>query len=774
MHFRRISQLFVITLMLVALVLVNCCQRLAAQTATTRVTASTDLSRPVFVTAPPNDTERLFIAEQHTGIIRILNLNTDTLLQTAFLDLGGLSTGNEQGLLGLAFDPNYATNGYIYVNVTTSADGGDTHVRRYQVAGDPAVSNVIDANSVTEIISYNQPQGNHNGGWIGFGPNDGYLYIASGDGGSGNDSGNGHTANIGNAQDLTNNLLGKMLRVDVNGDDFTDINRNYAIPASNPFAGAGVAGDDEIWSYGLRNPYRSSFDRATGDLWIGDVGQNRKEEINFQPAASAGGENYGWRLREGTIETPSVGGDPPVGHVEPIYDYEHLASVEPDPNFRGNVVIGGNVYRGPVEAFQGHYFFSDAGSANIWKLDPEAIDPRASVTRVNDLLLANEGSVGRLSSFGEDTNGNLYLMELGGEIFRVTTASQDAVWNGDDATAGTAGDGATWGDANNWTRGGSIDEAFVAEDHVVFSGGSSNTTVSLEADRTVSAATFQAPYKLQDNTLQVLSGNIAVDENVIATLEANLSAESSDHSLRKLGAGTLLIEGSATQLVVTSGTLGGNGTLEYVTVEAGATLAPGDSVGTLDIVNSLVLESDATLAIEIGGTQLDSYDQVLVGDTASLDGTLQVSLIDDFVPQAGDSFGFLVVSGGAGGMFSELELPDLNENLEWLINPGGVTVSLLVNSTIEGDFNNDGDVNAEDLIAWQDNFGTSGQAARSQGDADGDGDVDGADFLRWQESFTDSPAGGILPSAIVPEPMTLSLIFSAAIAFLSPRHAGVR
>ncbi len=742
-----------------------------AQTSTERVTGSSDLDRPVFVTAPTGDTDRLFIAEQHTGIIRILNLNTGSLFQSAYLDLSGLATGNEQGLLGLAFDPDYANNGYLYVNVTTSAGGGDTHIRRYQVAGDPAVSNVVNILSETEILSYNQPQGNHNGGWIGFGPNDGYLYIASGDGGGGNDDDSGHTAGIGNGQDITNNLLGKMLRIDVHGDDFAgDSNRNYAIPANNPFVGQ--TGDDEIWSFGLRNPYRSSFDRATGDLWIGDVGQVRKEEIDFQPATSPGGENYGWRLREGTIATPGVGGNPPPGHVEPIYDYDHLRSVEPDPNFRGNVVIGGNVYRGPVAAFQGHYIFSDAGSANIWKLDPEAIDPRASVTRINNLLLSDAGSVGGLSSFGEDAVGNLYLIELSGEIFRVTTSSENSVWNGDDATAGTAGDGTNWGSANNWTRGGTVDQSFAAEDHVVFAAGSSQSNVDLGADRTVSALTFQAPYTLQNNSLRVLSGNVTVDVGVTATIEANLQAETVDHSLRKLGTGTLLVDGTAGQTVVKSGTLGGEGTLDYLTVKADATVAPGASIGMLEITNSLVLETDSTLAIELAGSNIGEFDRLIVGGTASLEGTLAVDLIDGFVPQAGDSFGFLSATGGAGGMFDTLDLPTLGPNLQWLINPGGVTVSLLVNSTLEADFDNDGDVDAEDLVAWETNHGLAGGAGRSQGDADGDFDVDGADFLRWQQQFTGSveAVGGDDSASTVPEPSTCLLMFLGLLTVGLPAH----
>ena len=493
---------------------------------------------------------------------------------------------------------------------------------------------------------------------------------------------------------------------------------------------------------------------ATCGLATSDRG--RKEEIDFQPASSIGGENYGWRLREGTIRTPgSVGGNPPSGNVEPIYDYEHLSSVEPDPDFRGNVVIGGYVYRGPVAAFQGHYFFADSETHNIWKLDPDAVDPRASVRQVNDQLLPNLGSISFIGSFGEDANGNLYITEVfGNEIYRVTTGSEDIVWNGDDVTAGVAGDGASWGSANNWTRGGAVDQSFVAEDNVVFVSGSSQSVVNLGADRTAAAVAFQAPFELQSNSLRLLSGNVTVDTGVTATIASNLEAETADHSLRKLGDGTLLIEGTAVQMVVKSGTLGGGGTLDYLKVEAGGTVAPGASIGVLEVTNSLTLETDSTLAIELGGTDVSEFDRLIVGGTASLGGTLAVELIDDFLPQAGDSFGFLSATGGAGGVFDTLDLPTLGPNLEWLINPGGITVSLLVNSTLEADFDNDGDVDEDDLGAWKANFGMSGGADRSHGDADGDFDVDGADFLRWQQQFT----GSLAPEssrAVVPEPHTL-------------------
>lgn len=260
-----------------------------AQTPLTTELVVDGLERPMFVTHAPGDFERLFVIEKR-GRIRVL-LN-GSLLPTPFLDIdaivgGGTSDWSEQGLLGLAFHPEYQTNGLFYVDYTDTS-GGDTIVAEYMVSANP---NIADAGSARQLIEINQPQSNHNGGWLGFGP-DGYLYIATGDGGGGGDDDSGHTAGVGNGQDITDNLLGKMLRINVDGDDFPgDPASNYAIPVDNPFVG--IIGDDEIWAFGLRNPWRNAFDRETGDLWIADVGQSAWEEVDFQDAASAGGENYG-------------------------------------------------------------------------------------------------------------------------------------------------------------------------------------------------------------------------------------------------------------------------------------------------------------------------------------------------------------------------------------------------------------------------------------------------------------------------------------------------
>ena len=412
------AQSVFILLMLLAVAGLVCAEGITSQ----RVASG--LSRPIFASAPPGDTGRLFLVEQHTGRIKILDLTTGGIAGTPFLEIGGLRMGNEQGLLGLAFHPDYASNGLFYVNLTVSGSG-TTHIRRYQVSPDP---DTADPDSGMTILTYDQPQSNHNGGWIGFGPNDGLLYISSGDGGGSDDNDAGHTSGTGNAQDITGNLLGKILRIDVNGDDFPgDSSRNYAIPPANPFVG--MVGDDEIWAYGLRNPWRSSFDRLTGDLYIADVGQNNREEINFQPAASPGGENYGWRLREGTIATPTggVGGAAPPGAVDPIHDYRH----EGAPN-GGSSITGGYIYRGPVESLQGVYFFADYVSSQVWsfRFDGAQIEAFANQT----ILLAPDiGSMNSIVSFGEDATGNLYIVDLGGDVFRIVAdTDDDGVGDGQD------------------------------------------------------------------------------------------------------------------------------------------------------------------------------------------------------------------------------------------------------------------------------------------------------------------------------------------------------
>jgi glucose/arabinose dehydrogenase len=383
----------------------------AAPSCITTQRVASGLSSPVYVTWAPGDDDHIYIVEQ-AGRIKVMDLNAQAV--SVFLDITTVvQSGGEQGLLGLAFSPNYASDGRFYVNYTQKPDGA-TRVAEYLVAANPLVA---VANSARPILTVPQPQSGHNGGWIGFGVDDN-LYIALGDGGGSNDDDPGHAEGTGNAQDLTSNLLGKILRIDPLGDDFpSDADRNYSIPADNPFVS--VAGDDEIWCCGLRNPWRCSFDRLMADLWIADVGQGAREEIDFQGASSSGGENYGWRLREGSIETPAtgIGGPPPAGNVEPIYDYAHGAGP-----FQGSCVIGGYVYRGPIVELQGRYFFGDGGSQRIWSITRTA-NVATDLTDWTTQFRPDVGTIGSISSFGEDSAGNLYIVDLDGEVFRVVNSN---------------------------------------------------------------------------------------------------------------------------------------------------------------------------------------------------------------------------------------------------------------------------------------------------------------------------------------------------------------
>lgn len=352
--------------------------------------------RPVFVTSPPGDASRLFIVEQHSGRIKVFDRATQTVLQPEFLRVLGITTGGEQGLLGLAFHPGYATNGYFYVNYTApgGGDAGHTEIARFQAEGDPMSATSADPASKLVLLTFDQPESNHNAGWLGFGL-DGYLYIATGDGGGGND----RHGPIGNSQNREN-LLGKILRIDVDGGE------PYAIPEDNPYAGHETF-REEIWAFGLRNPWRSSIDSATGDLWIGDVGQGAREEIDLAPAG-IGGLNFGWRPREGNIQNSSFPNEEPVTEAtDPIFDY---------PRSSGYSVTGGYVYRGSrIPELQGKYIFADYGSARFW------VTFREGNTFTTQECTAEFNPSPRMinspASFGQDAEGELYICDLDGQVF---------------------------------------------------------------------------------------------------------------------------------------------------------------------------------------------------------------------------------------------------------------------------------------------------------------------------------------------------------------------
>jgi glucose/arabinose dehydrogenase len=343
--------------------------------------------QPVYLTHAGDGSGRMFVVERG-GTIRIVQ--DGETLATPFLDVRGLITtsGPEQGLLGLAFHPNFANNGQFFIYYTAT-DKANT-VARYTMSADP---NVADPNSGSILFAIPDTRDNHNGGMLAFGP-DGYLYTGTGDGGAAGDPDR-------NGQ-KTDAMLAKILRLDVNG---ADPGLPYAIPPGNPFADRGGAGG-QVWAYGLRNPWRFSFDRLTHEIYIADVGQGDYEEIDLQPATSTGGENYGWNITEGSHCYPANASCSTDGFILPIAEYSHA---DGDCS-----VTGGYVYRGAQSpALQGAYLFGDFCSGRFWMLR------RDNSGQWTSGLLADTDH--QISSFGEDESGEVYLLSLAGGIYKVTS-----------------------------------------------------------------------------------------------------------------------------------------------------------------------------------------------------------------------------------------------------------------------------------------------------------------------------------------------------------------
>lgn len=338
------------------------------------------LDSPIGLANSADSSGRLFVLEQ-SGRIRVVR--EGELLSEPFLDIRDRvgSEANEQGLLGLAFHPRYIENGYFYVNYTDR--NGDTIIARFQVTGENR--DRADPGSEEPLLYIAQPYSNHNGGAVAFGP-DGFLYLGLGDGGSANDpQGNGQS---------TNTHLGKILRIDVDG------GYPYSVPPDNPFVNVG--GLPEIWAIGLRNPWRFSFDRLTGDLYIGDVGQNAWEEINYLPLGSPSGANFGWNYREGTHPFQ---GSPPAGLdlIDPVAEYDHS---------QGCSVTGGVVYRGEMmPEWQGIYLFGDYCTGFVWGL----IAAQPGFWQSQKLFEID----GNITSFGEDESGEIYLLDRSGGMYRL-------------------------------------------------------------------------------------------------------------------------------------------------------------------------------------------------------------------------------------------------------------------------------------------------------------------------------------------------------------------
>ncbi len=418
---------------------------------------------PTAVVAAPDDPDHLFVVESK-GLVKTVDLATGQVLSTPFLDLSPevLATG-EQGLLGFAFDPDYAANGYFYVYMSTKTTdgtvGGDVEIRRYTRSADNPLAVDPGSRHLIKTIDFPDNTTEHRGGWIGFGP-DGYLYAAVGDGRK--------------TPQTLKHPLGKILRLDVHHDDYPDDpGRNYAVPLDNPSAIDGIAGDATgtgIYAAGFRNPWKASFDPVTGAFYIADVGTNKYEEINLGRA----GANYGWSQTEGAFD-PAAYPD----YTNPVYTFAHGT---------GSYVVGGYVYRGQEDAFHGQYFFADGGRSTVWTMDT---DQNAwSVSDVTADIKDNYSRFGIPGAFGEDALGNLYVATFRGDLIRLSPQSvsvdqadvidagggDDIVYAGagDDKVLGGAGDDVLNGMAGNDTLdggsgsdrmlGGLGDDSYVVDD----------------------------------------------------------------------------------------------------------------------------------------------------------------------------------------------------------------------------------------------------------------------------------------------------------------------
>lgn len=347
---------------------------------------ATGFDKPTWIGAVPGHPDHLLVMEQK-GRTFLVDRTSGEKKPFADFSSRACMKDNEQGLLGLAFSPDYANDGTVFVNLTNQK--GNTEILRV-----PGQKNGIpDVKAAQVLLSLDQPFTNHNGGWLDFGP-DGFLYIATGDGGAADDPKNA-------AQD-PKNLHGKMLRIDVNAE------KGYTIPADNPFG-------NEVFMTGLRNPWRCSFDKKTGDLWIADVGQNVWEEINHVPAGTGNGLNFGWRLREAKQPNPNkkIAGPEPEKNHDPIYQYKHGGGEK-----EGISVTGGYLYRGPVQSLQSHYVFADYQFPHLWSFRPGDSEP-TKFQVLNKVLSSAKPPVTLVTTFGVDSENNLYLADRGtGTIYK--------------------------------------------------------------------------------------------------------------------------------------------------------------------------------------------------------------------------------------------------------------------------------------------------------------------------------------------------------------------
>jgi Ca2+-binding RTX toxin-like protein len=566
------------------------------------------LSQPVAAAGAPGDPGFLYVVEKASGVIHRVDVATGA--RTTFLDIpnGEFTADGERGVLGIAFHPQYASNGRYFVFLTDTT--GDLQVREYHRSTNPAVSET----SFSVVWETPHPgASNHNGGWIGFSPVDGYLYIATGDGGGGGDPNN-------NAQNL-NSSLGKILRIDVNGTDAypSDPNLNYAIPANNPFVG--VAGADEIWAYGLRNPWRNAFDPRDGSLYLADVGQSAREEVSLLTATQAGA-NLGWRIMEGDIPyNPGPPGTPQPGDsslINPIYAY---------PRSVGTTITGGEVYTGPNADFVGQYVFADFGSNRLFTL--QVVNGAAvNVADRTAQIVSATGALTSIVEFASDSSGALYAIGIGGQIWRLDMGPG----------AEDVGDTLNGGAGNDHLEGGVGGDQLIGEagiDHL--DGGHGADTMSGGADDDL--------YFI-DNAGDVVTENTAEGTDTVYTLidyrlGANLEA------LAALGAAAINLYGNAL-----ANTIVGNGAQNTLDGGAGAdTLigGGGNDLYLIDSLNDIIIESPGEGTLDTIYTSLSFFQMGANVENAQITGASGSYIVGNGVNNllVGGS-GADTLEGGAG------------------------------------------------------------------------------------------------------------------------------
>lgn len=585
----------------------------------------TGLAAPVAGASTSADPGFLYFVEKGTGIIWRVDAGTGA--RTTFLDIpqGEFNSSGERGVLGLAFHPDYVSNGRFFVYLTDTE--GDIQIREYTRSANPAIANTTWT-LITEIAR-NPSLDNHNGGWIGFSPEDGYLYFATGDGGSGGDPSN-------NAQN-PDSLLGKLIRIDVDGPDAfpADPNRNYAIPADNPFVG--IAGADEIWAYGLRNPWRIAFDPRNGDLYIADVGQSAREEVDYLPNGE-GGVNFGWRIMEGNLPyNPGPPGTPQPGDPSlrlPIFDY---------PRTVGTSITGGEVYLGPVTGFAGQYIFGDFGSGRIFTLsvaNGAAVDPTERTSQITG------ATPGGIVDFVTGTDGRLYVIGIGGTVWLLTpgVGAEDVgdILNGgtgnDQLFGGVGADQLNGNDDNDLLNGGAGADTM--------RGGNGNDTYVVDnaGDITIEASPTGGIDTVESSVTRNLTANI---ENLTLTGAAAITGNGNalNNVITGNAAANLLygfdgndrLDGGAGADTM----YGGNGDDTYVGDNAGDQFVEASPSGGNDTVETSItrnLTANIENLVLTGAAAITGYGNVL---NNSITGNSAANLLYGF-----DGADFL--DGGAG------------------------------------------------------------------------------------------------------------------------------